>query len=296
MPNASCTRNCWIAGAVLGFLVWIITAGIGPSRWYEGLFLGLIAAGLMGRFLQWLLCQGTPAESEADREPQSSTGYAGSGQAGATAVGLLASNGAKASRDASAEVGPSGDARLQGSGTARSMSERNDIYGGASGTKSADDETGAADAPAKAPKDKVGASSAKAGKGDAKPAKLGKGKSGTAKADKGKEKSKTAKDKSTKPAKPAKPAKPKSGKQEPADDLKEIKGVGPKLEKLLRKQGVTRFAQIAEWGEDEMDHFAELIGRMGGRIRSDDWVGQARTLAQGGETEFSKRVEKGDVY
>lgn len=80
------------------------------------------------------------------------------------------------------------------------------------------------------------------------------------------------------------------------DDLKEIKGVGPKLEELLHENGVTRFAQIAGWSETDIDHFAELIGRMGGRIRSDDWIGQARILASGGETEFSKRVEEGDVY
>lgn len=80
------------------------------------------------------------------------------------------------------------------------------------------------------------------------------------------------------------------------DDLKEIKGVGPKLEEFLHENGVTRFDQIAAWDEAEIDHFAELIGRMGGRIRSDDWVGQARVLAAGGETEFSQRVEEGGVY
>ena len=35
---------------------------------------------------------------------------------------------------------------------------------------------------------------------------------------------------------------------------------------------------------------------MGTRIRSEDWVDQAKVLASGGETEFSARVEKGDVY
>ena len=64
------------------------------------------------------------------------------------------------------------------------------------------------------------------------------------------------------------------------------------------RQAVThhRFDQIAAWDDGDIDHYAELIGRMGGRIRSDDWVGQARTLAAGGETEFSKRVEEGGVY
>lgn len=92
----------------------------------------------------------------------------------------------------------------------------------------------------------------------------------------------------------AAPAKPVD-KAEP-DDLKLIKGVGPKLEELLHENGVTQFSQIAAWDDAQVDHFAEVLGRMGGRIRSDDWVAQAQTLASGGETEFSARVEKGEVY
>lgn len=92
------------------------------------------------------------------------------------------------------------------------------------------------------------------------------------------------------------PVKAKTDAGQQAHDLKLIKGVGPKLEELLHENGVTRFAQIADWDDAQIDHYAELIGRMGGRIRSDDWVAQARTLAEGGETEFSTRVEKGEVY
>jgi NADH-quinone oxidoreductase subunit E len=32
-----------------------------------------------------------------------------------------------------------------------------------------------------------------------------------------------------------------------------------------------------------------------GRVSRDDWVGQARVLAGGGDTDFSRRVERGDV-
>ncbi|MBK4215396.1 hypothetical protein JJJ17_05595 [Paracoccus caeni] len=87
-----------------------------------------------------------------------------------------------------------------------------------------------------------------------------------------------------KPAAAARPAaKPKSEAKKPvaarADDLKEIKGVGPKLEEVLHENGVTTFAQIAAWDDAEVDHFAELLGRLGGRIRSEEWVEQARVLA-----------------
>ncbi len=62
------------------------------------------------------------------------------------------------------------------------------------------------------------------------------------------------------------------------DDLKRIKGIGPALEKTLNGAGVTRFAQIAEWDEAEIDAMAARLGRLGGRIRHDDWKGQARAL------------------
>lgn len=69
------------------------------------------------------------------------------------------------------------------------------------------------------------------------------------------------------------------------DNLKMIKGVGPKFEGWLHDHGITRFAQIAGWSEAEIDRHAEELGARGGRIRADDWVGQARVLAaaEGGE-------------
>lgn len=80
-----------------------------------------------------------------------------------------------------------------------------------------------------------------------------------------------------------------------ADDLKQLKGVGPKLEQKLVEAGVTSFAQIAAWGPEDIAKMDDLLS-FKGRITRDGWVEQAKTLAGGGETEFSKRVEDGDVY
>lgn len=81
-----------------------------------------------------------------------------------------------------------------------------------------------------------------------------------------------------------------------ADDLKQIKGIGPKLEKAVNGIGVFHFDQIANWTADEVAWVnANLIG-FKGRVTRDNWVEQARILAEGGETEFSKKVEKGGVY
>ena len=80
-----------------------------------------------------------------------------------------------------------------------------------------------------------------------------------------------------------------------ADDLKELKGVGPALEKKLHDAGVTSFAQIAAWGPDDI---AEMDDKLSfkGRIERDGWIEQATKLAAGEATEFSKKVKKGDVY
>ncbi len=63
------------------------------------------------------------------------------------------------------------------------------------------------------------------------------------------------------------------------DDLRAIKGIGPKVQQALEQAGVTRFAQIAAWDDADVDRMATMIGRAASRIRNDDWVGQAGVLA-----------------
>lgn len=86
---------------------------------------------------------------------------------------------------------------------------------------------------------------------------------------------------------------PRDGK---ADDLKRIKGVGPKLEKLCNSLGFYHFDQIAAWTADEVAWVDQNLQGFKGRVSRDNWVDQAKLLASGGETEFSKKVDKGDVY
>ena len=76
------------------------------------------------------------------------------------------------------------------------------------------------------------------------------------------------------------------------DDLTRIKGLGPKLVEQLREFGVTRFAQIAAWDDAEIDRIDAGLGRFQGRIRRDDWRGQAALLSAGDtagyETKFGR--------
>lgn len=64
-----------------------------------------------------------------------------------------------------------------------------------------------------------------------------------------------------------------------ADDLKKIKGVGPKLEKLLNTMGFFHFDQIAAWTEKEVAWVDENLEGFKGRVTRDSWVAQARSLA-----------------
>ena len=77
--------------------------------------------------------------------------------------------------------------------------------------------------------------------------------------------------------------------QAKGDDLTRIKGVGPKLAASLRDLGVTSFAQIASWDEAEIDRIDARLGRFQGRIRRDDWTGQARLLAEGDTDSFARK-------
>lgn len=63
------------------------------------------------------------------------------------------------------------------------------------------------------------------------------------------------------------------------DDLRRIKGVGPKLVIMLNDLGVSTFAQIAAWSDADIDRVDAELGRFQGRIRRDNWVEQAKLLS-----------------
>ncbi|WP_428646229.1 NADH-quinone oxidoreductase subunit E [Roseibium sp.] len=78
------------------------------------------------------------------------------------------------------------------------------------------------------------------------------------------------------------------------DDLKKLKGVGPKLEATLNELGFYHFDQVAGWGAAEIAWVDSRL-KFKGRIERDGWIEQAKILASGEDTEFSKRVEAGEV-
>ncbi|MEL6620615.1 MAG: NADH-quinone oxidoreductase subunit E [Pseudomonadota bacterium] len=81
-----------------------------------------------------------------------------------------------------------------------------------------------------------------------------------------------------------------------ADDLKLIKGVGPKMETLLHALGFYHYDQIAAWTADEVAWVDQNLKGFKGRVSRDNWVTQAKALASGAETEFSQRAKKDGIY
>ncbi len=79
-----------------------------------------------------------------------------------------------------------------------------------------------------------------------------------------------------------------------ADDLKKVSGVGPKIEGMLNDLGVFHFDQIAKWSEDNVAWVDQYL-KFKGRIAREDWIEQAKILAKGGETEFSKSYDAGEA-
>jgi predicted flap endonuclease-1-like 5' DNA nuclease len=63
--------------------------------------------------------------------------------------------------------------------------------------------------------------------------------------------------------------------------LRSISGIGPKLERTLAALGVHSVEQLADLTDAEVDALDAALGEFRGRMRREDWVGQARQLQRG---------------
>jgi predicted flap endonuclease-1-like 5' DNA nuclease len=80
----------------------------------------------------------------------------------------------------------------------------------------------------------------------------------------------------------------------PREDLKRIRGIGVLIENRLNAMGVVAYEQIANWTAADIDRVSQTLD-FKGRIERENWVEQARILASGGATEFSRRVDRGEM-
>lgn len=92
-------------------------------------------------------------------------------------------------------------------------------------------------------------------------------------------------------AKPKAKAAPKKAAAKPKipDNLELMKGVGPKLNGLLKSLGVSKFEQVASWKAADIREVDSKLGAFSGRIARDNWVDQAKLLSKGDVKNFEKK-------
>lgn len=369
ISGQGCTTQCWGLAAVIGALTFLATLTVGGMSFVAALFLGVLAAVLLGFLFTWLFCSdgrdstASPAAPPV-AEPTSAAAASGSatsaGAAGAaSAVGAAAAGtalaGDGATRDAEEAKAPPAKADVPADQTAPAEQAPADVTPDApasadqsgsrvkpstplAGEEDLDSRKGswkyeasadptpnadpapvaeptadAAPAPDEAPAAKPAADAESAGN-LVKPSKAlaGQqelaGRKGTWRYEGASERSDATQavadtipdyDKdgvlegTEEGAKPTMLDGPRDGG---ADNLKEIKGIGPKLEVLCHSLGVYHFDQIAQWSADEVAWMDANLEGFRGRVSRDDWVAQAKVLSEGGDTDFSRRVDGGDVY
>lgn len=256
--RAECQRNCWLVSAAGGVLVALLLWIVGHFSFPSAIFFGLMFLGLFGGFLVWAFCSGSAEVAELPETPGTRT-------AAAAAVGTAAAGEAVArAQSPTPKAAPKPEAapkpKAEPATESNTATPRPPAVVEAQAKRAVKGTAPKSEPPAK-PKAKK-----------AKPA---------------------AKPKAAKSGEPEMLKAPRGGK---GDDLKQIKGVGPGLEKALNDLGVWHFDQIAGWSAKDVAWVDDNMTKFKGRIARDGWVKQAKLLAKGGETEFSKRVNKGDVY
>lgn len=303
--NSTCQIGCWAMAAVAGLLTFVMLLTVGEYTFMPAAFLGALVFVLLGLVFSWLFCTPLPAAGakSADSASQSSTTSGSTGSnVGASAAVAAGTSAAVASTSASGSANAAADTAAADKAAADAAAADKAAADKAAADKAAADKA-AAD---KAAADKVAADKAAAEKAASEQAAAKK----TAAAEK--KAAKAAADKAAADAaagedfdgdgvlegadEGTKPATLTAAREGGADDLKLIKGIGPKLEKLCNSMGFFHFDQIAAWTADELAWVNSNLEGFKGRATRDEWVAQAKLLAAGEDTEFSKRVDKGSVY
>jgi uncharacterized protein YneF (UPF0154 family) len=78
------------------------------------------------------------------------------------------------------------------------------------------------------------------------------------------------------------------------DNLKKIKGIDSKLEFELNRMGINTFKQISEWKNEDCISIGSSINAEKS-IEEFSWVEQAKILASGSETIYSRKIENKEV-
>ena len=272
--NKTCTTWCWIIAAVVGAVVASVLWGKPHWNFVPSAFVGLLIFIIGGALLSWLLCK-PQAQSSASSAVASNTTASSVMAGGAVAAAATGAAVASSASSASASAKPAA-AKKAPAKKAVTAKPASSAVGSDAKAKAAV-KSPANKAATKTTKTAAKATSAKAKA--AAPAKTSAAKTKAAPA----------------PKAEAKPATLTAARAGGADDLKQLKGVGPALEKTLNELGFYHFDQVATWKKKDVAWVDSNL-RFKGRIERDGWIAQAKILAKGGTTEFSSKVKKGGVY
>ena len=258
----STDNECILTGGLWALIMALIIGGLSlvfADFWPTAIVIFVVAL-LIGLIIAFFMCKTrTVGRGGVDMRAVDLARAEMGGAAPATAaVDDGAAKAAAAKAKADAEAKSVADAKAKADADAAKA--KADAEAKAAKAKAAADKKAKADAEAKAAKAKSDAKAAKA-KADAKAAdehahesEVGEGE--------------------------AKPELLKEARGGKADDLKQIKGIGPKLEKELNAAGVFHFDQIANWTKEEVYWADNHLVSFKGRVSRDSWVDQAKDFAK----------------
>lgn len=265
--------------AVAGLLTFVMLLTVGEYTFMPAAFLGALVFVLLGLVFSWLFCTPLPAAGakSADSGSQSSTTSGSTGSnAGASAAVAAGTSAAVARTSASGSANTAADTAAADTAAADKAAADKAAADKAAADKAAADKVAADKAAAEkaaseqAAAKKTAAAEKKAAKAAADKAAAGEDFDGDG--------VREGADEGTKPATLT------AAREGGADDLKLIKGIGPKLEKLCNSMGFFHFDQIAAWTADELAWVNSNLEGFKGRATRDEWVAQAKLLAAGEDT------------
>ncbi|QQA44185.1 hypothetical protein [Pelagovum pacificum] len=314
-----CQQRCWLIGAVAGVVVALVCWIAGWLGFFPGLIVGIFVGVLAGLLMMTLVCGSYPwsaSSTDTDAGPEPTTLPSDSAAVGSGAPTNDTS--AVPGTPAMPVAAPAGEEKVA---VAESEADKAEPDDGDTATGIEEEPPTVADSvepstgtdtveppPAVEEDSAVGMSGAGSEAGDVEPSpdeeetpapaskttadSIGATDGGGAPI----EDTPVAASEPTAPAEEDRPEALTEARDGSPDNLKEIKGVGPKLEAMLNGLGIYHFDQIAGWTDKELAWIDDNITGFRGRASRDNWIEQAKTLASGGSTDFSGRVKKGDVY
>ncbi|ETX14524.1 ATP synthase subunit E [Roseivivax halodurans JCM 10272] len=296
----SCQTGCWALAAGVGFVAFVLMLVVGSYGVIGAMFLGGLAFVVLGFLFSMIFCSPLTKPGER-RNPGPGTGVPVSTQSrqsqphsgaapasGGTATEATSAAAGSGRRSSAAEAAGTGAAARSSAPTAETAASEPETASHSGPAPTETQEKAAPPAPGAA----VATADAEAG-GTVKPSKDLPGQRDL-EGRKGSwryEGNSSAQAPGTGPSAGTKPPLLEAPRGEGADDLKRIKGVGPKLEQVVNGLGVYHFDQIANWSESEVAWVDDNLDGFKGRVTRDDWVNQAKILAGGGETDFSRRPD-----